>query len=36
VPNDAQTGDRFVLALSVRTRADRPCTRYAQVAVAVR
>lgn len=36
VPNDAQTGDRFVLALSVRTCADRPCTRYAQVAVAVR
>ena len=35
VPNDAQTGDRFVLTLSVRTRADRPCTRYAQVAVAV-
>ena len=36
VPNDAQTGDRFVLTLSVRTSANRPCTRYAQVAVAVR
>lgn len=36
VPADAQTGDRFVLTLSVKTRGKRPCTRYAQVAVTVR
>lgn len=35
VPTDAQPGDRFVLTLSVKTRAERPCTRYAQVAVTV-
>ena len=35
VPVDAQPGDRFVLTLSVKTRAERPCTRYAQVAVTV-
>lgn len=35
VPDDAQTGDRFVLTLSVRTRGARPCTRYAQVALTV-
>lgn len=36
VPADAQTGDRFVLTLSTRTRGKRPCTRYSQVAVTVR
>lgn len=35
VPADAQPGDRFVLTLSVQTRAKRPCTRYAQVAITV-
>ena len=35
VPADAQPGDRFVLTLSVQTRAERPCTRYAQVAITV-
>lgn len=35
VPDDAQTGDRFVLTLSIRTHTDRPCTRYAQTAVTV-
>ena len=35
VPADAQPGDRFVLTLTVQTRAERPCTRYAQVAVTV-
>lgn len=32
---DAQPGDRFVLTLTVQTRAERPCSRYAQVAVTV-
>lgn len=36
VPANAQTGDRFVLTLSVKTCEKRPCTRYAQVAVTVR
>lgn len=35
VPADAQPGDRFVLTLTVQTRAERPCSRYAQVAVTV-
>ena len=35
VPADAQPGDRFVLTLTVQTRAERPCTRYAQIAVTV-
>ena len=35
VPADAQPGDRLVLTLTVRTRSERPCTRYAQVAVTV-
>ena len=35
VPADARPGDRFVLTLTVQTRAERPCTRYAQVAVTV-
>lgn len=35
VPDDAQTGDRFVLTLSVITRGTRPCTRYAEVALTV-
>ena len=35
VPTDAQSGDRIVLTLSVQTRTERPCTRYAQVAVTV-
>ena len=35
VPTDAQPGDRFVLTLSVKTRAERPTTRYAQVAITV-
>lgn len=35
VPADAQPGDRFVLTLIVQTRAERPCTRYAQIAVTV-
>ena len=28
-------GDRLVLTLTVQTRAERPCSRYAQVAVTV-
>ena len=35
VPADARPGDRLVLTLTVQTRAERPCTRYAQVAVTV-
>ena len=35
VPADAQPGDRFMLTLSVKTRAERPCTRYAQVAITI-
>lgn len=35
VPADAQPGDRFVLTLTVQTRAERPCSRYTQVAVTV-
>ena len=35
VPVDAQPGDRFVLTLTVQTHAERPCTRYAQVAITV-
>ena len=35
VPSDARPGDRLVLTLAVQTRAERPCTRYAQVAVTV-
>ena len=35
VPADAQPGDRFVLTLTVQTHAERPCTRYAQVAITV-
>lgn len=35
VPADARPGDRFVLTLTVQTHAERPCTRYAQVAVTV-
>lgn len=35
VPADAQPGNRFVLTLTVQTRAERPCSRYAQVAVTV-
>ena len=35
VPTDAQPGNRFVLTLSVKTRAEHPCTRYAQVAITV-
>ena len=27
--------DRFVLTLTVQTRTERPCSRYAQVAVTV-
>ena len=32
---DARPGDRFVLTLTVQTHAERPCTRYAQVALTV-
>lgn len=35
VPADARPGDRLVLTLTVQTRAERPCSRYAQVAVTV-
>ncbi len=35
VPSDARPGDRLVLTLTVQTRAERPCTRYAQVALIV-
>lgn len=35
VPADARSGDRLVLTLTVQTRAERPCTRYAQIAVTV-
>ena len=35
VPADAQPGDRFVLTLTVQTHAERPCTRYDQVALTV-
>lgn len=35
VPADARPGDRFVLTLTVQTRAERPCSRYAQVAITV-
>ena len=35
VPTDARPGDRFVLTLTVQTRAERPCSRYAQVAITV-
>ena len=35
VPADAQPGNRFVLTLTVQTRAERPCSRYAQIAVTV-
>ena len=35
VPADARPDDRFVLALTVQTHAERPCTRYAQVALTV-
>ena len=35
VPADAQSGDRIVLTLTVRTRATRPTTRYAQLALTV-
>ena len=33
VPADAQPGDRIVLTLTVRTRGERPTTRYAQLAL---
>ncbi len=36
VPGDARCGDRIVLRLSVRDAAERPMTRYAEVAVTVR
>ena len=36
VPGDALPGDRFVLRLTVRDDAERPLTRYAEVAVTVR
>ena len=35
VPADVQSGDRIVLTLTVRTRATRPTTRYAQLALTV-
>lgn len=35
VPADARPGDRFALTLTVQTRAERPCSRYAQVAITV-
>lgn len=35
VPADARPGDRFVLTLTVQTRAECSCTRYTQVAVTV-
>lgn len=35
VPVDAQPGDCFVLTLVVQDTADRPMTRYAQVAITV-
>ena len=35
VPADARPGDRFVLTLTMQTHAERPCTRYAQVAITV-
>ena len=35
VPADARPGDRLVLTLTVQTRAERPCTRYGQVAITV-
>lgn len=36
IPGDARGGDRFVLRLTVRDDAERPLTRYAEVAVTVR
>ena len=36
VPRDAAPSDRFVLRLTVRDDAERPLTRYAEVAVTVR
>lgn len=36
VPADAPSGTRYVLTLTVRDLAERPATRYAQVAVDVR
>lgn len=35
VPADARPGDRFTLTLRAQDVAERPCTRYAQVAVTV-
>ena len=35
VPADARPGDRFILTLHARDTAERPATRYAQVAVTV-
>ena len=35
VPVDTHPGDRFVLTLTIRTRAERPTTRYAQLALTV-
>lgn len=35
VPADAVAGDRYVLTLTVKDVAERPMTRYAQVAVTV-
>lgn len=34
-PADARSDDRIVITLSVRTRAERPTTRYAQLALTV-
>lgn len=36
IPDDARAGDRFVLRLAVRDDAERPLTRYAEVAITVR
>lgn len=36
VPADARDGERLVLTLAVRDAAERPMTRYAQVALTVR
>jgi len=36
VPSDAKPGDSYVLTLTVRDKAERPMTSYAQVRVTVR
>lgn len=35
VPADARPGERIVITLSIRTHAERPTTRYAQLALAI-